>query len=74
MVPLMQCSIRDLMWLTAVVALAVVWQRDRAAWSMQQRAWDVERQTLVELRTTRGIKLLSPHHLKAAALSSPPRR
>jgi hypothetical protein len=66
----MQCSIRDLMWLTAVVALAVVWQRDRAAWSMQQRAWDAERQALVELRRTRGIKLLSPHHLKASAQSS----
>jgi hypothetical protein len=71
----MQCSIRDLMWLTAVVALAVVWQRDRAAWSLQQRAWDAERQSLVELRTMRGIKLLSPPRLQAAELSPPsPRR
>jgi hypothetical protein len=55
------------------VALAVVWQRDRAAWSMQQRAWDAERQALVELRTARGIKLLSPSHRKAASLSPPSR-
>jgi hypothetical protein len=55
---LLQCSIRDLLWLTTVVALAVIWQRDRVTWSMQQQAWNAERQSLIEIRTKRGLRIV----------------
>jgi hypothetical protein len=53
----MKFSIRDILWLTAVVALAICWyrastqaSRREAEWKQQEKALDTEREALVSER------------------------
>jgi hypothetical protein len=43
-------TIRDVLWLTVVVALAIVWQRDRAALKRERTAWATEKQAMLKQR------------------------